>query len=175
MVKAFPKKEQEPLAEAPRALRRTRKVLREKPEALQTLRQQEKLGLRRPQIPTSPTGERAAFLSLDGLPDRGNPPPSSSYSLFSAMTWEINLDQLTTPIDLIVAPQETITVVDPRHPLFGRTLPCVGISNSCHRGRCCIAWIRRTVERHVPVGATYLEYDPSTLYPLPMSLASLQQ
>ena len=89
MVKAFPKKEHEPLAEAPRALRRTRKVLREKPEALQTFRQQEKLGLRRPQIPTFPTDERAAFLSLDGLPDRGHPPPSSSYSLFSAMTWEI--------------------------------------------------------------------------------------
>jgi hypothetical protein len=66
-------------------------------------------------------------------------------------------------------------VVDPRHPLFGRTLPCVGISNSCHRGRCCILWIRPTVERHVPVTATDLEYDPSTLYPLPISLESLQQ
>ncbi|TMD61681.1 MAG: hypothetical protein E6I97_27145 [Chloroflexi bacterium] len=86
-----------------------------------------------------------------------------------------NPDQFTTPIDLIVAPQETITVVDPRHPLFGRTLPCVGISNSCHRGRCCILWIRPTVERHVPVTATNLEYDPSTLYPLPISLESLQQ
>ena len=86
-----------------------------------------------------------------------------------------NPDQFTTPIDLIVAPQETITVVDPRHPLFGRTLPCVGISNSCHRGRCCILWIRPTVERHVPVTATDLEYDPATLYPLPISLESLQQ
>src|SRR5260370_31999057 len=49
--------------------------------------------------------------------------------------WEIqgwgNLDQLTTPIDLIMSPpEETVTVVDPRHPLFGRTLPCVGIANS---------------------------------------------
>ncbi len=74
MVKAFPKKEHEPLAEAPRSLRRRRKLLREKQEALQTFRQQEKLGLRRPEIPTFPTGERAAFLSLDGLTDRGNPP-----------------------------------------------------------------------------------------------------
>ena len=86
-----------------------------------------------------------------------------------------NLDQLTTSIDLIVSPKETVSVVDPRHPLFGRTLPCVGISNSCHRGRCCILWIRPTVERHVPVTATDLEYDPSTLYPLPISLESLQQ
>ena len=84
-------------------------------------------------------------------------------------------DQHTTPIDLIIPPQETITVVDPRHPLFGRTLPCVGIANSCHRGRCCIVWIRPTVERHVPVTATNLAYDPTTLYPLPISVESLQQ
>jgi hypothetical protein len=66
-------------------------------------------------------------------------------------------------------------VVDPRHPLFGRTLPCVGISHSCHRGRCCIVWIRPTVERHVPVTATNLEFDPNTLYPLPISVESLRQ
>ena len=86
-----------------------------------------------------------------------------------------NLDQLTTPIDLIVPPKDVFSVVDPRHPLFGRTLPCVGIANSCHRGRCCILWIRPTVERHVPSTATELEYDPTTLYPLPISVESLQQ
>ncbi|WP_201364739.1 hypothetical protein [Dictyobacter formicarum] len=86
------------------------------------------------------------------------------------------LDQLTTPIDLIMSPpEETVTVVDPRHPLFGRTLPCLGIAHSSHRGRCCIVWIRPTVERHVPVEATNLAYDPATLYPLPISVESLQQ
>ena len=85
-------------------------------------------------------------------------------------------DQLTTPIDLIMSPpEETVTVVDPRHPLFGRTLPCLGITNSSHRGRCCIVWIRPTVERHVPIAATNLEYDPATLEPLPISVESLQQ
>lgn len=84
-------------------------------------------------------------------------------------------DQHTTPLDLIVPPQETITVVDPCHPLFGRTLPCVGIANSCHRGRCCIVWIRPTVERHVPIAATNLAYDPTTLYPLPISVPALRQ
>lgn len=73
------------------------------------------------------------------------------------------------------APEETITVVDPRHPLFGRTLPCLGIAHSSHRGRCCIVWIRPTVERHVLVTATNLEYDPATLYPLPISVDSLRQ
>ncbi len=85
-------------------------------------------------------------------------------------------DQLTTPIDLIMSPpEETVTVVDPRHPLFGRTLPCLGIANCCHRGRCCIVWIRPTVERHVPVTVTHLEFDPTTLYPLPIALDSLRQ
>ncbi len=84
-------------------------------------------------------------------------------------------DQLTTPIDLIMTPEETVTIVDPRHPLFGRTLPCIGIANSSHRGRCCIVWIRPTVERHIPITATNLEYDPTTLYPLPISVESLQQ
>lgn len=72
-------------------------------------------------------------------------------------------------------PEETVTVVDPRHPLFGRTLPCLGIANSSHRGRCCIVWIRPTIERHVPVTATNLEYDPTTLYPLPISVSTLRQ
>jgi hypothetical protein len=44
MVKAFAKKEHDLLAEASRSLRKRRKLLREKPEALQTFRQQEKLG-----------------------------------------------------------------------------------------------------------------------------------
>lgn len=73
------------------------------------------------------------------------------------------------------APEETVTVVDPRHPLFGRTLPCVGIANSSHRGRCCIVWIRPTVERHVPVSATNLGCNPHTHFPLPISVESLRQ
>jgi hypothetical protein len=100
----------------------------------------------------------APMSSFSGLLERGKP------------------DQLTTPIDLIMpAPEATVTVVDPRHPLFGRTLPCVGIANSSHRGRCCIVWIRPTVERHVPVWATNLEDHPSPLSPLPISVESLQQ
>ncbi|GHO63547.1 hypothetical protein KSC_024390 [Ktedonobacter sp. SOSP1-52] len=85
-------------------------------------------------------------------------------------------DQLTTPIDLIMpSPQETVTVVDPCHPLFGRTLPCLGIANSPYQSQCCIVWIRPTIERHVPITATNLAYDSATLSPLPISVESLQQ
>jgi hypothetical protein len=74
-----------------------------------------------------------------------------------------------------VTPEETVTVVDPRHPLFGRTLPCVGISNCSYRGRCCIVWIGPTIERHIPVSATNLEFDPMTLSSLAISVESLRQ
>jgi hypothetical protein len=47
--------------------------------------------------------------------------------------------------------------------------------NSSGRGRCCVVWIRPTVERHIPVSATNLEYDPNSLHPLPLSLTALQQ
>src|SRR5512135_942495 len=72
-------------------------------------------------------------------------------------------------------PQEMVTVVDPCHPLFGRTLPCLGIANSPHQGRRCIVWIRPTIERHVPITVTDLAYDPAMFYPLPISVESLQQ
>lgn len=86
------------------------------------------------------------------------------------------LDHLTTPIDLIIMPEETVTITDPCHPLFGRTLPLIGIMNSSSRGRCCVVWIRPTVERHVPVAATNLEYIPEHhMYPLPITVQSLQQ
>ncbi|SRR6266446_10592330 len=78
-------------------------------------------------------------------------------------------------MDLMVTPEETVRVVDPRHPLFGRTLPFIGVTNSCHRGHCCLVWLRPSVERHVPVSATNLQFDPQTLYPLPISVESLQQ
>ena len=85
-------------------------------------------------------------------------------------------NQLTTPIDLIMSPpEEMVTIVDPCHPLFGRTLPCVGIANSPYQGCCCVVWIRPTIERHVPITVTNLAYDPATVYPLPISVESLQQ
>ena len=66
-------------------------------------------------------------------------------------------------------------MVDPRHPLCGRTLPLVGITQKSYLGRCCVVWIRPHVERNVPVSATDLEFNPNELSPVPLSLASIQQ
>lgn len=73
------------------------------------------------------------------------------------------------------APEQMVTIVDPRHPLCGRTLPLAGITQKPYIGRCCVVWIRPTVERHVPVSATDLEFDPNDLSPIPLSVASVRQ
>jgi len=86
-----------------------------------------------------------------------------------------NLNQRNTPIDVTFAPDQVVTVVDPRHPLCGRTLPLVGIAQKSYLGRCCVVWIRPTVERHVPVAATNLEFDPHDLSPIPLSIASVRE
>ena len=76
---------------------------------------------------------------------------------------------------LIFTPEETVRVVDPRHPLFDRTFPLIGIMNSSTRGRCCVVWIRPTIERHIPVSVTDREFDRAPLSPLPLSVPALQQ
>jgi hypothetical protein len=51
----------------------------------------------------------------------------------------------------------------------------VGITQKPYLGRCCVVWIRQHVERHVPVSATDLEFDPNELSPIPLSVASIRQ
>lgn len=71
--------------------------------------------------------------------------------------------------------EETVTIVDPRHPLYGRTLLLVSIGTKAYLGQCCTVWIRPGVERCVPIGATDLAFDPHDVSPIPLSLASLRQ
>jgi hypothetical protein len=68
-----------------------------------------------------------------------------------------------------------VTIVDPRHPLCGRTLPLVGITQKAYLGRCCVVWIREDVERHVPVTATDLEFNPNTVSPIPLAIDAVRQ
>jgi hypothetical protein len=86
-----------------------------------------------------------------------------------------NLNHVTTPVGHSVAPEQTITVIDPRHPLCGRTLPLVAMTHHATLGRCCVVWLRPHIERLVPVRATNLEFDPNDLSPSPLSLAAVEQ
>src|SRR6266849_3275696 len=86
-----------------------------------------------------------------------------------------NPNQVTTPIEHSVSPDQTITVVDPRHPLCGRTLPLVAMTYHAQLGRCCVVRLRPNVERFVPVQATNLAFDPTTISPTPLSLSAVAQ
>jgi len=84
-------------------------------------------------------------------------------------------NQVTTPIGHRFSPDQTITVLDPRHPLCGRTLPLVAITHHAQLGRCCVVWLRPHVERFIPVQATNLAFDPNDIRPSPLSLAAVEQ
>jgi hypothetical protein len=51
---------------------------------------------------------------------------------------------------------ETIEVTDPTHPLYGLTLPCLGVTVKPRLGRVCVVWLHPGVERLIPVAATSL-------------------
>jgi hypothetical protein len=86
-----------------------------------------------------------------------------------------NLNHVTTPIGHGLSPEPTITVIDPRHPLCGRTLPLVGMTHHAKLGHCCVVWLRPHVERRVPISATNLAFDPNDISPSPLSLAAVEQ
>src|SRR5256886_11715565 len=111
------------------------------------------------------------------------PPPWPAYR--AAIAWlsrcrwwaraAANPDQITTPIGHRFSPDQTITVLDPRHPLCGQTLPLVAITHHTQLGRCCVVWLRPHGERLVPVQATNLAFDPTDISPSPLSLAAVEQ
>src|SRR4029453_11172133 len=84
-------------------------------------------------------------------------------------------NQVTTPIGHRFSLDQTITVLDPRHPLCGRTLPLVAITHHAQLGRCCVVWLRPHVERFIPVQATNLAFDPNDMSLSPLSLAAVEQ
>ncbi|NER84330.1 MAG: hypothetical protein F6K42_33305 [Leptolyngbya sp. SIO1D8] len=83
-------------------------------------------------------------------------------------------NQDNTPISRQLSPGQTVTVVDPRHPLCGRTLPLIDITQKPYLGRCCVVWLYPEVERYVPVDATDLEFDPRQIHPTPLSIAAVE-
>src|SRR5262249_1554810 len=85
----------------------------------------------------------------------------------------LNLNHVTTPVGHSVVPEQTITVIAPRHPLCGRTLPLVAMTHHAVLGPCCVVWLRPQIERLVPVRATSLAFDPNDLSPSPLSLPPL--
>jgi hypothetical protein len=85
-----------------------------------------------------------------------------------------NPNQVTTPIGHRSSADQTITVLDPRHPMHGRTFPLVAITHHSQLGRCCVVWLQPHVERFIPVQATNLAFDPNAISPSPLSIAAVE-
>jgi hypothetical protein len=85
------------------------------------------------------------------------------------------LSQVTTPVGCRLSPEQTITVIDPRHPLCGRTLTLITMTYHADLGHCCVVWLRPQVERLVPVGATNLAFNPNDISPTPLSVDAVEQ
>src|SRR5207248_5111114 len=62
----------------------------------------------------------------------------------------------TTPLGLTVLADETVEIVDPTHPLYGLTLPLLGVTTKQRTGQACVVWLAPSVERIVPYAATSL-------------------
>ncbi|MBA3617595.1 MAG: hypothetical protein H0W52_16000 [Rubrobacteraceae bacterium] len=71
---------------------------------------------------------------------------------------------------------EEVEIVDPTHPLHGKTLPLVGITTRQRLGRVAVVWLYPGVERCVPLSATDLaEIPPASPSPSRLSVASLER
>jgi hypothetical protein len=71
---------------------------------------------------------------------------------------------------------DTVEIVDPTHPLYGKTLTLVGLTTRKNLGRVAIAWIHPGVERRIPLSATNFA-DTPTPPPSPrrLSVASVER
>jgi hypothetical protein len=109
-------------------------------------------------------------------------PPSPAYTAVPAWLshcrWSpqepANPNQVTTPIGHRSSADQTVTVLDPRHPMHGRTFPLVAITHHSQLGRCCVVWLQPHVERFIPVQATNLAFDPNAISPSPLSIAAVE-
>jgi len=72
-------------------------------------------------------------------------------------------------------PETTVTVVDPRHPLCGRSFQVIGQINRPDYGLCFVVWLPEGVQRQIPFTATNLASLLPPLPPIPLDISSLQK
>jgi hypothetical protein len=87
--------------------------------------------------------------------------PAMAHSGFS-------LEQSNTSI-------ETITVIDPRDPLFGQTFTLLFVESKSDRGKCCVVRMETGIERHIPIAVTNLSTGSIQNYPLALDLPSVRK
>jgi hypothetical protein len=66
-----------------------------------------------------------------------------------------------------------VTIVDPRHPLYGQTFPLLHLKNKQQLVPSCLIRLAAGAERLVPLAVTDLALSPPTIYASPLDLSSL--
>jgi hypothetical protein len=69
---------------------------------------------------------------------------------------------------------ESVTVIDPRHPLYGQSFRLVGITTKQYLGRCCVVLDHASRERNLPLAVTDRSPDPLVMAPLPVDVATIE-
>lgn len=67
-----------------------------------------------------------------------------------------------------------VTVIDPRHPLYGQSFRLVGIITKQYLGRCCVVLDHASRERNLPLAVTDHSPDPLVVAPLPVDVATIE-
>jgi len=101
--------------------------------------------------------------------------PAAKMCCYLGLQVWANPNPETTPLGRSVSPEQTITVLDPRHPLCGQTFTLVGMTYDSRFGRCCVVWFEPHGERLIPLQATHLAFDPNDIPASPLSLAAVEQ
>ena len=68
---------------------------------------------------------------------------------------------------------EIVTVIDPRHPLWGQSFRLLGLAMKNQLGRCCVVLDHAGRERNLPIAVTDHSPDPLALAPFPLSVATI--
>jgi hypothetical protein len=69
-----------------------------------------------------------------------------------------------------------VSIIDPRHALYGQTLRLVNIATSGkEEAASCTVELRADVWRRIPLSVTNLGTNEPVLYPLPLNLSVVRQ
>src|SRR5947209_8551889 len=84
-----------------------------------------------------------------------------------------NHNQQSTLMEMTEYEHETVTVIDPRHPLCGQSFRLLGISMKNQLGRCCVVLDPAGRERNLPIAVTDHSSDPLVIAPFPLTVATI--
>jgi hypothetical protein len=88
---------------------------------------------------------------------------------------QVKPNQINTPIDKEISQPETVTIADPRHPLYEQTFPLLHIQNKHELVLSCQIQIMPGANRLVPISLTDLATVPPDVFPVPLDISSLRK